>query len=123
MTLDIPITFHPCLPEKPSHVIEHGSKHCKWCGKSHGELGCPTEQDCRKVYSSNVEIIDGVVHRRWICRVCLHEGAERMPDAQEYTLLMGKLAEFKSGPSGGPVMDGPLPDLRVEFAKSFRGDN
>jgi hypothetical protein len=118
--LSISTKHHACLNGAPAHLIEFGTRHCSLCRKSHDELACPA---CEPVYSSNVEVIDGVVHRLWICRVCLHNGADPMPDAQEYQVLKGGLAEFKSGPIGGPVLDSPRPSLRVEYPGSFVSEN
>jgi hypothetical protein len=111
----IPIStkYVACKPGAAEHAVDRAARRCSSCDRSIDELICPR---CEPVYSHNVEIIDSVVHRRWICRVCLREGVEPMPDAADYQILRAK----KLAPErpGGPLTDSPHPDLAVEYPLS-----
>lgn len=113
----------PCLNDAPKHRLARGSLICEGCGRHMRYLLCP-EHD--KVFSHNVELApEGGFRRLWICRVCLSEGKEPLPDAQEYQILKGKklAAMAPVVPVGGPVEDSPRPDLRVEYPGSFASKN
>jgi len=107
----------PCHEDSVEHQVDHGTRRCVLCRKSLDELDCPPGR-CERVYSHNIELVENVVHRKWICRVCLGEGVEPMADAHEYQILKGRLLARESG---GPVMDSPYPDLSLEYGRIEAG--
>lgn len=123
MHFEIPASAVPCLNDGPKHRLARGSLICEGCGRHVRDLRCPVHE---KVYSHNVDLAgDGSYRRLWICRVCLSEGTEPLPDAKEYQILRGRKLSAMAPPSplGGPVEESPRPDFRVEYPGSFASKN
>lgn len=113
--VEISASVVPCVDGFSRHTVDRRARSCTRCKKSIGQLRCPTHE---KVYSHNVELAPlGGFLRKWICRICLSEGEEPFPEAQEYQILRGrKLAVI---PAGGALEDSPQVDLRTEYPSSF----
>lgn len=104
-----------CLDGFARHTLDRRTLTCTRCQQPIEALRCPRHD---RVYSHNVELAPaGGFLRKWICRVCLSEGEEPFPDAQEYQILRGR--KLASIVAGGPLEDSPRVDLSVEYPGSF----